>query len=167
VRLPPLRERREDIGLLIRHLLVLRALKDEAFKKRFFREGKGGRLEPRISGRLVDELVRHPLPTNVRQLDALLVEAIEYSEAGEGNELRVPSGGFKANGATAPAQRGARGAKGAQGDAAAEGEPGRETLVAWLKQEGGNVTRVAQRAGVQRRALYRLMERYGIKGGSR
>jgi len=70
VRLPPLRERREDIGLLIRHLLVLRALKDEAFKERFFREGKGGRLEPRISGRLVNELVRHPLPTNVRQLDA-------------------------------------------------------------------------------------------------
>jgi two-component system nitrogen regulation response regulator GlnG/two-component system response regulator HydG len=167
VRLPPLRERREDIGLLIRHLLALRAQKDAAFKKRFCREGIGGRIEPRLSGRLVDELVRHPLPTNVRQLKTLLNEAIEASEGGDGDKVRLPSGGFTTSEGTVAAQHGARGAKGAQGDAAAAGEPGRETLVAWLKQEGGNVTRVAQRAGVQRRALYRLMERYGIKGGSR
>jgi two-component system nitrogen regulation response regulator GlnG/two-component system response regulator HydG len=171
VRLPPLRERPEDIALLIRHLLALRAQKNEAFKKRFCREGKGGRIEPNLSGRLVDELVRHPLPTNVRQLEALLNEAVEASEAGEGNKVRLPSGGFKAGGAKAmavqPGQRGAGGAKGAQGDAAAAGMPTREELVALLEQERGRVSDVARRLGMERTALYRLMERYGIKKGGR
>ena len=62
-----------------------------------------------------------------------------------------------------PAQRGAGGAKGAQGGAAAAGEPGREELVAWLKEEKGMMARVARRAGMERTALYRLMERYGIE----
>ena len=97
LRLAPLRERREDIALLIRHILVLRAQADEAFRKRFFRKGIDGRLEPNVSDRLVDELVRHLLPTNVRQLEILLNEAIEFSEAREGNELRLPKGGFEAS----------------------------------------------------------------------
>jgi DNA-binding NtrC family response regulator len=168
VRLPPLRERREDIGLLIRHLLVLRAQKDEALRKRFFRQGIDGRLEPNLSGRLVDELVRHPWPTNVRQLDAVLVEVIEACKEGEGNVLRLPKGGVVTGAGAAaavvqPAQRGAGGAKGAQGDGAAAGEPGREELVAWLKEEKGMMARVARRAGMERTALYRLMERYGIE----
>jgi DNA-binding NtrC family response regulator len=150
LRLPPLRERREDIGLLIRHLLVLRAQENEAFKKRFFRQGKGGRLEPNLSGRLVDELVRHPLPTNVRQLDTLLLKVIEACKEGEGNELRLPKGGFKAS--AAPSQ-----------SDPPPGSLGREELVAWLEQEEGNVARVARRTGIERTALYRLMERYGIE----
>jgi len=163
VHLRPLRERREDIALIIRHLLVLRAQKDEKFRKRFFRQGIDGRLEPNLSDRLVDELVRHPLPTNVRQLDNLLEEAIEYSKAGEGKELRLPRGGFKANGATAPAvQPAGREANGAQADAP-PGSLGREELVAWLEKEEGNVARVARRTGLKRATLYRLMERYGIK----
>jgi DNA-binding NtrC family response regulator len=144
-RLPPLRERREDIGLLIRHLLVLRARKNEAFRKRFCREGVDRRIEPRISGRLVDELVRHPLPTNVRQLRTLPIEAIDASAAGEGDEVRLPSGGFKTDAGAAPAQRDERGAKGALGDEAALGELGRERLVALLKEEGA--TSSASRSG--------------------
>ncbi len=53
-----------------------------------------------------------PLPSNVRQLESLLNEAIEYSESREGNVLRLPKGGFKDNGATAPAvQPAGRGAR--------------------------------------------------------
>ncbi len=152
VRLPPLRERREDLALLIRHFLVLRAQKNEAFKKRFCREGIEGRIEPRLSGRLVDELVRHPLPTNARQLDALLNEAIDASVAGEGNKVRLPSGGFKAGGATAAAQKDAP-----------RGSLSREELVAFLEQEEWVVARVARRVGMERTAVYRLMERYGIE----
>ena len=164
VRLQPLRERREDIALLIRHILVLRAQRDKAFRERFCRQGIDGRVEPNVSGRLVDELVRHPLPTNARQLEALLIEAIDFSEAGEGNELRLPRGGFKANGSTAPAvRRAGRAVKGAQGDASPADSLGREELVAWLEQDEWNIARVARRAGMERTALYRLMERLGIK----
>jgi len=100
----------------------------------------------------------------VRQLDNLLEEAIEYSKAGEGNQLRLPRRGFKASGATAPSARPAgRDASGVKADAAPRGSLGREELVALLEQEEWNVARVARRAGMERTALRRLMESYGIK----
>jgi DNA-binding NtrC family response regulator len=164
VHLLPLRERREDIALIIRHLLLRRAKTDEELLERFFRQGIDGRLEPNLSDRLVDELVRHPLPTNVRQLDNLLEEVIDYSKDGERNELRRPSGGFKDSGATAPAaQPAGRGANGAQGHAAPPDSLGPEELLALLEKEEWNIARVARRAKMERTALYRLMERYGIK----
>ncbi len=94
--------------------------------------------------------MRHPLPTNVRQLDALLVEVIEACKEGEGNVLRLPKAGFEAS--AAPSQ-----------SDPPPGSLGREELVAWLEQEEGNVARVARRTGIERTALYRLMERYGIE----
>ncbi len=163
VRLRPLRERREDIALLILHLLGLRAQKDKTLRERFFKKGIDGRLVPNLSDKLVDELVRHPLPQNVRQLDALLNEAITYSKNREGDQLRLPKGGFKDNGAPAPAvQPAGPGANGAQGDAA-PGSLTREELVALLERHGWNVTRAARRAGIERTALYRLMDQYRIK----
>jgi len=58
VRIPPLRERPREIPLLFRYFLALhaRAL---------------GRPEPRPSGRLLNSLVRHPFPGNVRELENL------------------------------------------------------------------------------------------------
>jgi hypothetical protein len=47
-------------------------------RARFLRVGATGAMEPRISGRLVDYLVRHPLPTNVRELEALLLVMRKY-----------------------------------------------------------------------------------------
>ena len=146
------------------HLLDLLAQEDEELRERFFRKGIDGRLVPNLSDKLVDELVRHPLPANVRQLEALLNEAIEYSENHEGDVLRLPKGGFKDSGATAPAvQPAGRVANGAPGDAAPAGSMGREELVAWLEKEEGNVARVVRRTGLKRTTLYRLMESYGIK----
>jgi hypothetical protein len=79
VRLPPLRERREDIALLIRHLLLERAGEYPDLADRLLVKTSDGRLEPRISARLVDHLIRHPLPTNVRQLRTILIDAIGKS----------------------------------------------------------------------------------------
>jgi DNA-binding NtrC family response regulator len=39
----------------------------------------------------------------------------------------------------------------------------RDYLVALMREFGGNVTRAAERAGVERESLHRLLKRYGIR----
>ncbi|GIW41867.1 MAG: hypothetical protein KatS3mg076_2444 [Candidatus Binatia bacterium] len=66
LRLPPLRERREDLSLLIDHLLA-----------RINREGRGqpGFVEKKISAGARNLLLRHPWPGNVRELQNTLARA--------------------------------------------------------------------------------------------
>jgi DNA-binding NtrC family response regulator len=161
VRLPPLRERREDIPLLARHFLLRLLLDAEAppeRRERLCRKGADGRLEPNMSGRLIDELVRHPLPDNARELDRLLLKAVETSQ---GDELRLPAGATGAAPSTAPPAP-PRAVKEAQ-SAAPPGTPSREEVLACMEREDGKVARVARRLGMERRALYRLMAKYGIE----
>ncbi|MEL6342181.1 MAG: sigma 54-interacting transcriptional regulator [Myxococcota bacterium] len=70
---PPLRERREDIPLLIRHLFERIRLEDPDVGARFYDAEKGAM---RISSALIFAFTRQHLPLNVRQLDQLLWEAI-------------------------------------------------------------------------------------------
>ena len=154
VRLPPLRERREDIPLLVRHLLLERAGKYPALADRLLVKTSNGRLEPRISAWLVDHLVRHPLPTNVRQLRTILIDAIHQSPP---DKLTLPAELASAPpAAPAPAPPAA--------DAPSErAAPSKQDVEAHLQREGWNVARVARILNLSRGALYRLMEAYGIE----
>jgi DNA-binding NtrC family response regulator len=154
VRVPPLRERQEDIPLLIRHLLLQRAQACPDVG-RFFAERPDGRLEPRLSGRLVDYLVRHPLRTNVRELHRFLVQAAEQSD---GDTLRLP-----AEVATSTEPPAAPAPTAPTVGQAAPGLITKEQLVACLDRERGNVARVARVLRISRSAVYRLMESYGIE----
>lgn len=71
VAVPGLQARREDIPLLIRHLMSLRARSAPALAAPVF---EAGRLS--ITPRLVDALVRHAYVAHVRELDALLWTAM-------------------------------------------------------------------------------------------
>jgi DNA-binding NtrC family response regulator len=161
VRLPPLRERREDIALLARHFVLRMAEKSPEVRERFCRQGAEGRRYAKLSGRLIDALVRHPLPGNARDLEALLLEAVGASE---GDELRLSAAALSATPSTTPPAP--RPAKTAPGSAPPSGTPSREDIVELLRREDGNVARVARRLGIERTKLYRLMEEYGIKRGS-
>ena len=79
VSLPPLSERREDIPLLVRALLRRAAAEDPRL---------GARLgdEPRVSLELMLALLAHPLPLNVRELEAILFRSLS-SSAGPTLEL--------------------------------------------------------------------------------
>jgi DNA-binding NtrC family response regulator len=176
IRVPPLRERREDIPLLIRHLVLERAKKFPRLVNRFIREGARGRLDVRISLRLVDYLVRHPLPGNARELLAILVKAIDESP---GSELRMPT--LDPSPTPPPAtpveERAASPAAPAKSTlpppaAAVEeapqgyvppGSPSKATVMECLKREAGVLARAARALGLERNALYRLMRAYGIK----
>ena len=154
VRLPPLRERREDIALLIRHLLLERVGEYPVLADRLLVKTSDGRLEPRISARLVDHLIRHPLPTNVRQLRTILIDAINKSPP---DKLTLPAEVASAPPAAPAPTLPAADAR--SGPAA----PSKQDLEAHLQREGWNVARVARMLDLSRGALYRLMEAYGIE----
>ena len=166
VRLPPLRERPEDIPLLARCFLLRHAREFPELRARFCREGIDGRLEPNFSGRLIDELVRRPLPLNARELHALLLQAVEASQ---GDELRLPAGAAKTTVPPAPAPPPASRVTNAAQSSPRSGVPSREQVLECLKLAEGNVSSAARRLDIHREALRRLMESYGIesKRGSR
>jgi two-component system nitrogen regulation response regulator GlnG/two-component system response regulator HydG len=76
---PTLEERREDIPLLARHLLT-RSHRDLA---RPFLFEHAGQPMARVSQRLIRALLRHPLGANVRELERLLLLAVNCSRDGE------------------------------------------------------------------------------------
>jgi len=145
IRVPPLRERRDDVLGLAAHFLALHGE----------REGKPGcRLTPEAEQRLV----AHAWPGNVRELENEMLRALALSEANEA----IP--------AERLSERIGR-PFGALPDAVGEGEPLRETLErfeAWclrraLEQYGGRRAETARVLGLTREGLYKKMKRLGIQ----
>ncbi len=93
---------------------------------------------------------RHPLPRNVRKLNALLASTVDAST---GDEVRLPGSGPMF--ILPPDKQETKGAK--------AGKPSKAELVALLQREQGSVARAAERLGLPRTAVHRLMESYGIK----
>ncbi|WP_437596170.1 sigma 54-interacting transcriptional regulator [Sorangium sp. So ce590] len=147
VAVPPLRERHGDIPLLVRHF-------EEGHKPR-----SGSR--PSLSVDEVAALAARSWPGNVRELRNALARALALGMAGG------------AGGPPAPAVP----SEGAQGPPAVDlTEPllaGRERVAeayerayldAALRQTGGNVSRAAELARVNRKFIQRAMKRYGLRG---
>ncbi len=157
VELPPLRERRSDVPLLVRHLL---ARLNE-------RHGGGKRLS-----RAAEELLcLHDWPGNVRELSNVLQRAVLLSEGEtiEPEDLPETIAG-RATGAAA-------------GGAANGGEPAppggfreakrraverfeRDYLERCLRLAEGNISRAARAAGIDYKNFYVKLQRYGIDARS-
>ncbi|MES1172802.1 MAG: sigma 54-interacting transcriptional regulator [Myxococcales bacterium] len=142
VRLPPLRERREDVlPLLLRFLGSLRSLP-----------------APRIEPDFCERLTLHDWPFNVREL-LLLARRLAVFH-GDENVLRgqhlPPNMG---DGARAPSSPPPPSKRPESTDSVAEHPSvSLETLLGALRAEGGNVTRAAAKLGITRQRAYRLME---------
>jgi DNA-binding NtrC family response regulator len=78
--LPGLDRRREDIPLLALHLLRRIAATDEDIAARFFIDGDP-RGWPRMSARLIHELLKRPYTTHVRELEQQLYSGMLGSQA--------------------------------------------------------------------------------------
>jgi len=144
--LPPLRERRAAIPLILRHLARLRGREDRELARRILDE----RGEPRITCDLVERLLEAPLPTNVREIEGLLWTAIAHTPAGEALELPPEP-------ATAPEP---------DDDAPPLRHPGdisREELQATLEAHDGNREATWRALSLRNRyQLRRLMQRHGL-----
>ncbi len=143
VQLPPLRERREDIPLLARHFLA------QAVQK-YGRERTG--LDPGAA----DWLQRQEWPGNARQLRhvierTLLVTGADHLEAAHFARTREPGGGEPARDQLPPV------------GAMTMEEIERSMVLKSLQHHGGNLTRAAESLGMSRAALYRRLEKHGIK----
>jgi two-component system nitrogen regulation response regulator GlnG/two-component system response regulator HydG len=145
IEVPPLQKRREDIPLLVRHLLLQIAAENEPIARRFF-EGPGAVPgQPRVSPELVDALLRRDYRTHTRELKRILWQAISESD---GEQVSLPED-------VAPEPI----------PSAWEPEaPAREKIEASLAKNAGNVTRTARELGFKDRyALYRAMKKLGMQ----
>jgi DNA-binding NtrC family response regulator len=143
VTVPDLDDRREDVPLLARHLLRRARASNPEIGARFFAGD-----DPRLDPALVDHLVRRGYSTHVRELDAILWQAMTTSTS---TMVMLPPEPVRA--ATRPAPR-----------RAPAREPTVEEIRAAARQHGGNLAQAARALGLANRyALYRLLKRHGVE----
>jgi len=156
IRLPPLRERKQEIAYLFSHLLRLHS---------------GGR-PPEVEARLVEQLCLHDWPFNVRELDLLarrlLVlhgheELLRRSHLPE-HILNRPVAGEPAPAPVAFVGSGAVSAPNKPESHRARRERELSLLTEALRAHKGSVARAAAAVGISRQRAYRLMEAGGITG---
>ncbi len=143
--LPPLRERMEDLPILVNHFL----------KKHGPRLGKEG---IRVAPEAMETLLSHDWPGNVRELENKIQQAMILARSG----AVTPEDLFIEQG------------RGATGWPPVHHLPYREAklrvmshfhkgyLSRLLEEHGGNVTRAAEACGLERQALQQLLRRYRI-----
>jgi len=138
---PPLARRPEDILPLAEHFLGDKLLLAEDAR---------------------EALLRHTWPGNVRELHNCIERAKLLSREGPigAADLNLPAtraAAERAPGSSDPSRR--------AGDVGAgvEENLSREVLEAHLHRAGGNISRAAQSLGLSRQALYRRLERFGLR----
>jgi DNA-binding NtrC family response regulator len=151
VRVPPLRERKGDIALLVRHLLARHT-------------ERLGRPLPRIAPDVIGALEAYDFPGNVRELSHIVERAMLLAREGVITSADLPNEVTCAWSA---------GAGSATGGALADDWPTlavleRRYIDRVLSRTGGNKTRAAEMLGIDRRTLNRMFarERASLAGGS-
>jgi two-component system response regulator HydG len=147
--LPALRDRREDIPLLATHFL----------------EKHAGALRKDLSGFETDALralTGYPWPGNVRELENAVERAVAVAK-GPKIELRdLPPDVTGTQEGAIPGEVLAKMPYREAVDLARD-RVSRDYLTVLMREHEGNVTHAAQRAGMERESLHRLLKRYGIR----
>jgi DNA-binding NtrC family response regulator len=139
ITLPPLRERREDVPLLVEHFLATRQV---------------GRTPFTVDPAALDALAHYDWPGNVRELANVIERAqilaegnvITTDDLAENLVQSLPASGRPAA---------------AESPFDLEGVE-RRHVEDVLRQMGGNKVQAAKALGISRRALYRLIHKYGL-----
>jgi len=141
---PPLRERREDIPLLVQHFL-------ETFAQRNRKPIKG------VTPQAMDGLIRRSWPGNVRELMNAVERAVVLARTDY-----LPAEDF----ALLPSEEAPREQPVLSPAAAAESlaldEIEKTTILRALESAGGNKSEAARRLGITRRTLHKKLKAYGV-----
>ncbi len=161
--LPPLRERREDIGLLSSYFL------DRAARRQ-------GREPLAFTREAMALLERYDYPGNVRELENAIEHAVTLSEGRTLGPADLPaairsprllpraaaSTAAADGGATAEAVARALAAARAERDRMSLDEVTREHVVRVLERHHGNATAAARQLGLSRTTMWRMLKRWGV-----
>ncbi len=136
--LPPLRERREDIPLLLEHFITLYAQKYNFPAKR-------------LSAAALQALTAHDWPGNIRALRHSVERAVIFSEGVvfEPEDFSLATARPHLAADLPP-------------DEASLDDVEKNAIARALAKHGGNVSRAAQALGVTRASLYRRKDKYGL-----
>lgn len=138
VAIPPLRERPEDIPLLVDHFIAeLSAVRHKPVTG--------------IDGVALARLLRHDYPGNVRELQNLVEHAFVLCPGGQIREEHLPLDRLAPTPTPAPAPR----------ISLADAE--RESILAALRDAGWNRTLAAARLGIHKTTLFRKIRKLGIE----
>lgn len=146
LRIPPLRQRAEDIPLFVRHFV-------EVFNRELGREVRG------VNQAVIAALKRQPWPGNVREVRNLLESLVLFSR---GSEIHLDDLPAEYRAATAPPAP--LPSTGFSPRPMAEIE--REAILRTLEHTGGHRARAAQLLEIGLRTLQRKLKEYGEIGGA-
>lgn len=139
--LPPLKERRDDIPILVAHLLETRPM---------------GRTPFTVEAETMRVLLGYDWPGNVRELANVLERAQILAEGTTITTDDLPENLVQAS---SPVAGGAAGPDNLEGVE-------RRHVEEVLRRHDGNKVRAAKALGVSRRTLYRLIDKFGLAGGN-
>jgi DNA-binding NtrC family response regulator len=157
IHLPPLRERKEDIPLLVSHFL-------QRFNERLKKHVEG------LAPEAMERLVNHSWPGNIRELENVLERGVLFTE---GSTLRVTDLPTELRGESTPASE----APAPVAEAPAPPASGslkdlvrretdrveRELIQRALDETNGNVTQAARRLKISRKSLQTKMKEFGLR----
>ena len=136
IRLPPLRERREDVPLLAARFLA-------RTRERY------GKPAATLSAEAMDALLAHAWPGNVRELEHVVERAVLLAH---GDRIEVPDLGLRPPEGLAPPI-----------DELTLEQAERQVIERAIRRASGNVNEAARALGLSRSALYRRLQLQGIK----
>jgi DNA-binding NtrC family response regulator len=147
IHLPPLRERREDIPLLVEYFL----------EKILEKQKKGKKV---ISKEAMHALVNYDWPGNIRELQNMMERAVALSknEMIQIHELLLPNGEFDAI-----TKKPLEDEKRMSFIVTTLAEQEKKAIIEALNKYGGNQTKVAQILGISTTTLWRKIKKYRIK----
>jgi two-component system response regulator HydG len=144
IELPPLRDRREDIPLLVDHFVDKHA------------RDAGTRIR-QIDPAVIEALMAHEWPGNVRELENVVHRSLVIAEGPDLTLDDLPAG-------LTAADRRAGAAPGSSVDPGLSLEElERVAIERALETHDGNLSDVARQLGIGRSTLYRKLEQYGLR----
>ncbi len=150
IRLPPLRERREDIPLLLKHFL-------DKTSKRLKRKIEDISAEARLC------LVNHDWPGNIRELENVVERSILFADGNQIEAANLPEELRRSNKANPPTADLAEDASMKDIVRQATAKIENDLIVKALAATQGNVTRAAKNLGISRKSLQNKMKDFGLR----
>ncbi len=137
IHLPPLRERQEDISLLVDHFLAI-------YSKKYLKSMK------RINAAALKKLDKYHWPGNVRELQHALERAVIMSDSQvlQPTDFILSAGDAKEDGLVFENYK--------------LEDVEKVVILKALSKHGGNISQTAKELGLTRTSLYRRLEKYGI-----